>query len=182
MWHPCLEGRGFQWIVQGVCPWYSPFGKSNLSEIHNTEGHSFKTRRFFQVIRLCSHRFTFMLMTWKFSSIFSTVIARIPHVGYVKRFNSCRATQFKYEWTMKIYTIHEIHMADRFTPWQSFLCKKCFLFYLQLLSRVDPRGIRYDPPVRYVHPGPSLAQPTTVWGFRTPIYVTVNFQNYVVIL
>ena len=42
-----------------------------------TEGHSFKTLRFFQVIRLCSHRFTFMLMTWKISSIFSTVTARI---------------------------------------------------------------------------------------------------------
>ena len=43
----------------------------------NTEGHSFKTLRFFQVIRLCSHRLTFMLMTWKISSIFSTVISRI---------------------------------------------------------------------------------------------------------
>ena len=43
----------------------------------NTEGHSFKTLRFFQVVRLCSHRFTFMLMTWKISSIFSTVTARI---------------------------------------------------------------------------------------------------------
>ena len=43
----------------------------------NTEGHSFKTLRFFQVIRLCFHRFTFMLMTWKISSIFSTVTARI---------------------------------------------------------------------------------------------------------
>ena len=44
---------------------------------YNTEGHSFKTLRFFQVIRLCSHRFTFMLMTWKISSIFSTVTAHI---------------------------------------------------------------------------------------------------------
>ena len=42
-----------------------------------TEGHSFKTLRFFQVIRLCSHRFTFILMTWKISSSFSTVTARI---------------------------------------------------------------------------------------------------------
>jgi hypothetical protein len=43
--------------------------------LYNTEGHSFKTLRFFQVIGLCSHRFTFMSMTWKISSIFSTVIA-----------------------------------------------------------------------------------------------------------
>ena len=43
----------------------------------NTECHSFRTLRFFQVIRLCSHRMTFMLMTWKISSIFCTVIARI---------------------------------------------------------------------------------------------------------
>ena len=43
----------------------------------DTEGHSFKTLRFFLVIRLCSHHMTFMLMTWKISSIFSTVIARI---------------------------------------------------------------------------------------------------------
>ena len=45
--------------------------------VNNTEGNSFKTLWFFQVIRLCSHRFTFMLMTWKISSIFSTVTARI---------------------------------------------------------------------------------------------------------
>ena len=51
--------------------------KSAFYPCPNTEGHSFKTLRFFQVIRLCSHRFTFMLMTWKISSIFSTVIARI---------------------------------------------------------------------------------------------------------
>ena len=51
--------------------------ESPCTSKENTEGHSFKTLRFFQVIRLCSHRFTFMLMTWKFSSIFSTVIARI---------------------------------------------------------------------------------------------------------
>ena len=50
---------------------------ANCSNTHNTEGHSFKILRFFQVIRLCSHRFTFMLMTWKISSIFSTVTARI---------------------------------------------------------------------------------------------------------
>ena len=43
--------------------------------LYNMEGHSFL--RFFQVIRLCSHRLTFMLMTWKSSSIFSSVIARI---------------------------------------------------------------------------------------------------------
>ena len=49
----------------------------NLLACQHMEGHSFKTRRFFQVIRLCSHRFTFMLMTWKIASIFSTVIARI---------------------------------------------------------------------------------------------------------
>ena len=46
----------------------------------NTEGHSFKTLRFFQVIRLCSHHMTFMLMTWKISSIFSTVIAHIMNM------------------------------------------------------------------------------------------------------
>ena len=46
----------------------------------NTECHSFKTLRFFQVIRLCSHRMTFMLITWKISSIFSTVIAHITGI------------------------------------------------------------------------------------------------------
>ena len=50
-------------------------GKWKIGSLMLTEGHSFKTLRFFQVIRLCSHRFTFMLMTWKISSIFSTVTA-----------------------------------------------------------------------------------------------------------
>ena len=35
-----------------------------------------KTLRLFLVIRLCSHRLTFMLMTWKISSIFSTACDR----------------------------------------------------------------------------------------------------------
>ena len=38
---------------------------------------AYYSSRFFLVIRLCSHRMTFMLMTLKISSIFSTVIARI---------------------------------------------------------------------------------------------------------
>ena len=58
-------GRRLQWRKRGWVYW--PY----------TEGHSFKTLGFFQVIRLCSHSFTFMLMTWKISSIFSIVTARI---------------------------------------------------------------------------------------------------------
>ena len=51
----------------------------------NTEGHSFKTLRFFQVIRLCSHRFTFIIYAYydleNFFYFFSTVTARIRHWG-----------------------------------------------------------------------------------------------------
>ena len=64
-------GGGSNWI-HGDPSWskngvYFEYGGSQL---HNPEV-------FFQVIRLCSHRLTFTLMTWKISSIFSTVIARI---------------------------------------------------------------------------------------------------------
>ena len=61
--------------MAGLCYYDGEKNMLNKKYWNNTEGHSFKTLRFFQVIRLCSHRLTFMLMTWKMSSIFSTVIA-----------------------------------------------------------------------------------------------------------
>ena len=63
----------------------------------NTECHSFKTLRFFLVIRLiCSHRMTFMLMTWKISYIFSTVIASITIDKNIKPSDHIYYTRYKY--------------------------------------------------------------------------------------
>ena len=47
---------------------------SNYLLLLRQNSECLKTLRFFQVIRLCSHYMTFMLMTWKISSIFNTGI------------------------------------------------------------------------------------------------------------